>query len=280
MSLLGPESLRGVSLAVSVSGSADLGRLGLLEEHFRLALGEIARAVLAAGGELYYGGYVDSDGYGAFLANELQRLARRDRPFHAVLALSEHRRMPIAHLHAFQESLGLYGDLTCLDVDGNVVVDFAVDRPGEAAPLQDPQLVAAGLTAMRRYMAARTHGRVLIGGRRQGYQGTLPGVLEELLLTAESGQPAYLAGGYGGATADIAIEMVLNTQRWFESAESLDDRYREAIGRVADLSKDQRAALLENGLDADEQMRLAVSHRASEIAALVALGLGRQFAGR
>jgi hypothetical protein len=98
MALLGPEALRGIRLGISVSDSPDLGRLGLLEQHFRLALGEIARAILIAGGEATYGGYIDPEGYGAYLASELQRFARRDRPFHAVLAWPEHRRMTVERL--------------------------------------------------------------------------------------------------------------------------------------------------------------------------------------
>ena len=52
MTLLPPDALQGMRLGISVSESADLGRLGLLEEHFRLALGEIARVVLVSGGGL------------------------------------------------------------------------------------------------------------------------------------------------------------------------------------------------------------------------------------
>lgn len=48
--LLGPDALREVRVGVSVSESPDLGRLGLVETHFRLALGEIARVILLGGG--------------------------------------------------------------------------------------------------------------------------------------------------------------------------------------------------------------------------------------
>lgn len=48
--MLGPEALRELRVGVSVSESPDLGRLGLVETHFRLALGEIARVILLGGG--------------------------------------------------------------------------------------------------------------------------------------------------------------------------------------------------------------------------------------
>jgi hypothetical protein len=47
--LLDPEALRELRVGVSVSEGPDLGRLGLLETHFRLALAEMARALLLGG---------------------------------------------------------------------------------------------------------------------------------------------------------------------------------------------------------------------------------------
>jgi hypothetical protein len=69
--LLPPDALKGIPLALSVSDSPDLGKLGLLESHFRMALGEIGRCVLIANGRLVYGGHLDPSGYAAFLAREL-----------------------------------------------------------------------------------------------------------------------------------------------------------------------------------------------------------------
>jgi hypothetical protein len=60
-------------IAIPVSESADLNRLGLLEIHFRLALAEIARCVLVSGGTLVYGGHLRRDGYTNFLVQELQK---------------------------------------------------------------------------------------------------------------------------------------------------------------------------------------------------------------
>ncbi|MEV8509106.1 hypothetical protein AB0368_30315 [Actinoplanes sp. NPDC051475] len=41
------EALKGLRLGLSASGSEDLGRLGFRSAHFKLALGEVARAALA-----------------------------------------------------------------------------------------------------------------------------------------------------------------------------------------------------------------------------------------
>src|SRR5437764_74799 len=47
--LLAPDALSGVQIALSASESPDLLRLGLLDTHFRLALAETARSVLVGG---------------------------------------------------------------------------------------------------------------------------------------------------------------------------------------------------------------------------------------
>src|SRR5688572_6584075 len=123
--LLPPDALAGIRLGISVSDSPDLLRLGLLEAHFRMALGEIARCVLVSGGQLAYGGHLQPHGYTSFLVQELERYSRRDRPLRVCLAWSEHRRMTLSALSAEKTKLGLYGEIVCLDADG-VVVDAAI----------------------------------------------------------------------------------------------------------------------------------------------------------
>lgn len=46
--------------------------------------------------------------------------------------------------------------------------------------------------------------RIVLGGKLTGYQGFVPGIFEEALLSLESGSPIYLLGGFGGATEALA----------------------------------------------------------------------------
>lgn len=46
--------------------------------------------------------------------------------------------------------------------------------------------------------------RIVLGGKLTGYQGFVPGIFEETLLSLESGSPIYLLGGFGGATEVLA----------------------------------------------------------------------------
>lgn len=59
--LLPADALKGKRLGFSVSDSPDLERLGLLDTHFRMTLGELARTVVIAGGTLYYGGHLQPE---------------------------------------------------------------------------------------------------------------------------------------------------------------------------------------------------------------------------
>jgi hypothetical protein len=55
------------------------------------------------------------------------------------------------------------------------------------------------LTAMRQESTSAAVARVALGGQLVGYQGSVPGIAEEILLTLDAGRPVYLLGGFGGA---------------------------------------------------------------------------------
>ena len=190
--LLPPRALKGVRVGISVSGSADLDRLGLLESHFRLALGEIARCVLLSGGQIAYGGHLDPGGYTAFLVQELHRYGRRDRPLHVYLAWQEHRKLSVGEISAQKKLLGLYGDITCLDVDGRPI-DPVANRSKDPVPELDESVRSRSLTSLRLYMARKTSARILIGGRHKGFEGNMPGPRRRSDYCTE-GRPACLSG--------------------------------------------------------------------------------------
>lgn len=254
-----------------------MARLGLLEAHFRLALGEIARVVLVSGGSLVYGGHLSPEGYTAFLATELQRYGRRDRPLLVCLPWQEHRQLPLSELESGQRDLGLFGRVVYLDPDG-AEVDPAAGRDETPAIVDDQELRQRALTSLRRYMRDSQHGRVLIGGQREGFQGALPGLMEEALFALEAHQAVYLAGGFGGVTVDIARALGVDDGSWLPSATApLDEDPRLTAGyaRLQALAEAPEWSGLQNGLSDDENQRLAVSHRPSDLATLVSLGLGR-----
>ncbi|MGH3687954.1 MAG: hypothetical protein ACRDRE_24160 [Pseudonocardiaceae bacterium] len=281
MTLLPPDALRGMRLGISVSESTDLGRLGLLEEHFRLALGEIARVVLVSGGGLAYGGDLRPGGYTEFLEGELQRYGRRDRPLLVCLAWQEHRKLSLSDLLQ-RRNLGLLGRVVCLDPEG-VEIDPAGGRSEAPVLADDPDVRRRALTAMRRYLGERTDGRVLLGGKRRGFHGEIPGLMEEALLALVAHQPLYLAGGYGGVTLDIARILGIADGSWLPpetGAPPADPRFIDGQARLTALTRAPNWCGMRNGLSDHENRTLATSHRPSDIAALISLGLGRLGLGR
>jgi len=275
--LLARNSLNELRLGISVSESADLSRLGLVETHLRLALAEVARAMLIAGARILYGGHLDPNGYTSFLTAEMEKYSRRDRPLTVCLAWQEHRRIPLADLETAEKDLGLYGKIVYLSADGQEVPrDF--ERTELAEPVEDRVVRRQALTALREHMTAKTHARLLVGGKRAGFQGLYPGVLEEALLSIRGERPLFLAGGFGGVTLDIARVLRLDPEGHLDEIGANQERDPGLSEGLAVIETAAQAAgwrAEQNGLSLDENLRLAATHRPSEVASLVALGLGR-----
>jgi hypothetical protein len=275
--LLPSDALRGSRVGISLSQSPDLARLGLRETHFKLTLGEIARAVLVSGGGLVWGGKLGPDGHTTFVVTESQRYARPDRPLLVCLAWHEHRRLPLGELLEFKQRLSLYGRLVCLDLDGTeVALDH--ERGGSPEIIDDVALRRRALTGLRRYMMTQERGRVFLGGRRTGFQGAIPGLMEEALVGLRAGRPLYLAGGLGGVTLDIVRALGVDNVDWLPpdpDALPDDPGLRDGYGQLEAVAAEPGFTGLANGLTDEENRWLATSHRPGEIAALVSLGLGR-----
>jgi hypothetical protein len=263
--------------AISASESPDLLRLGLVETHFRLALAEIARSVLVSGGKLAYGGHLDPDGYTTMLVKELHRYSRRDRPLRIYLAWQEHRKLSKAEYERQEADLGLSGEIVCLDFTGKPI-SWGDGRGADPEPVTDTSIRMRALRGLRVFMAQNENGRVIIGGKRTGFEGAMPGVLEEAIASVFNGQPLYVAGGFGGVAADIAMRMGMLSKSWLPT---LADAPTPEAGLVAGLDSlsliKKNQGWPNNGLSDDENVQLAATHRPSEIAALVSLGLGRRF---
>lgn len=273
--LLPADALKGKLLGISVSDSPDIDRLGLTETHFRMTLGELARTVVIAGGDLYYGGHLQPEGITAFLIDELHRYGRRDRPLKVCLAWTVHRRMSAEQIAEQKEFLGLFGEIHFLAPDGTRLDGPAAGAPQEVFPLEER---AAALTGLREYMTSNTNARIVVGGKRAGFEGKMPGIVEEVLLSLERRQPVYLSGGFGGVTLDIIRTLRPEFTEWFPpqaGAPESDVRLTEGLERINQVAVEKGWDGFANGLSDDENRLLSASYRPSEISALVGRGLGK-----
>lgn len=278
-SLLPRHALKGRCLGLSASDSPDLARLGLDRRHFKLALGELARLVLAGGGTLAWGGHLLPDGLTPFLVDEVVRYGRKDDDALLVcLAWWVHREVPLSVIKEAEDRLGLHGKVVCLDPIGQETKP-ETDRSEAPEPVTDPLEKDKQLKAMRRYLINHTQGRLMIGGKRTGFQGRQPGLVEEAQMTLVAKQPLYLAAGFGGATADIARAAGLN-MNWLPPDPGAEAPELSLTQGLDTISATLTLHPLITGLDADELAALACTHRPSDIATLVSRGLGRCFAGQ
>ncbi|MEV8509108.1 hypothetical protein AB0368_30325 [Actinoplanes sp. NPDC051475] len=129
---------------------------------------------------------------------------------------------------------------------------------------------------MRRYLHDRVDARLLLGGRRGSGTDAPPGVMEEAVMAIEGGRPVYVAGGFGGVTADIAQALGHDDGSWLRLTPDPDAHgpgYRDHYRRLTELAA--AGAVADNGPTAEENRLLAISHRPADIAALVTVGLGR-----
>jgi hypothetical protein len=264
-----PEVRSGLNVGISISRSEDLARLGLTETHVRMALGEIARAVLVADGRLIYGGHLREDGYTLFLVQEIERFGRRNRPFTGYVPYSEHRQMSVDEINERIEDVSVLGRYVFLDADGDTI-DPVADRSPEPAPV-DESTEKHALTAARAAMSDVIDGRVALGGQREGFRGRMPGVIEETILAVRAGKPVYIAGGYGGAAGDMAVALGYDRDNWLR----LDLAGNPYLEELRDAVAEHGSPAIANGLTKQENQQLAITYRASEVAFLIVTGLSR-----
>lgn len=252
-----------------MSNSPDLARLGLTETHLHMALGEVAHATLIAKGRLSYGGHLRDDGYTAFLVHEYEKYGSRHRPLTGHIPWSVHRRLSVDDINRHRKAIGLYGTYVFLDQDGRPVDDPTADR--DLSPMQvGKQETADSLTAARHHFTATCDVRLVLGGQRTGYQGHMPGVIEETILAIRAQQPVFVAGGFGGAAGDIARVLGFDPDNWLGLP---DETARPHLRELAAALRDSAWSAEANGLTLEQNQQLAISYRASEIAALVVHGL-------
>ncbi len=277
--LLPPGALAGRAIALSVSDSEDLGALGLFPAHLQLALAEIARVVFVSDGRLLYAGDLRPGGHTELLLQELTRYGRGQGALELCLAWSVHRRTPLASLENTDQRLGIRGKLVALDIAGQPLPEWRTGRPESGVDDLSAEAKESAYSAMRAYVCTQEYARLAIGGRRRGGD-VMPGVLQEVLISLALDHPVYLAGGFGGTTSDITA--VLDDACRALRAPTAGAIGSRAVPALEDLGRKAATggwALLNNGLEDDENRRLAATQRPSEIAAFVATGLGRRSQG-
>jgi hypothetical protein len=300
-------------VGLSLSGASDIQRWGASEDHLATFADDIVTMLLVAGLRLGYGGVFDHGGVKNDSVNYTTRLFGLVRSyFTRVEELRASRIHPIEnyvpwpiHLGYDDSKLQLYGQEARLKEGPTPprmpLAELGVDEKGRfkrETPVQQ-WAYALGGTAMRERMNEDICARVALAGKLEGFNGTIPGVIEEILIArgarpdgdasaARSTRPLFLIGAFGGATR-LAIEQLLpgptrevpggNAMVLSEFAK-LGAPYWTPAGATAalrTLATSGPAAALGNGLDDAANKELFFSTDTQRLVELILLGLGRTF---
>ena len=302
--------LQGRRLALSMSESTDIQRLGFDELHFRDAMVDLSRYLLIKGATLVYGGHLGDEGYTQTLFELvrahhcLEGIERVGRIVNTVGWPLPYSQALVAKYHqvATLQRIDRPADLdTC---PGKVRADAVEANPFPAD--QSPEYRycwARGMTQMREWQvsdAGDIAARIILGGKfgppEQGpgsdekwYAGRIPGVLEEVALAAQAGQPVFLIGAFGGAAA-LAIDLLegrdrpeatWDYQRRAPHAQAMRGLYDQCgqpwsdYPEMVQLLRDTGPGGINPLLSADENRELFHTRNIARMVELILTGLGR-----
>jgi hypothetical protein len=306
--------LKGKRIALSMSGSTDIQHFGLDPLHLDAAITELSRYLLIQGATLAYGGNLGSQGYTQKLF-ELVRSYNSDLdPASRANRIVNFRGWPLPRLSVPQLA---EMDEVCetvelprpADIDETLHPDLKERPDSFAASLSGVHRFAwaRGMTDMRLFQAdAAKSGvvaRVAIGGpfgptlqasetgppQESWYFSRVPGVLEEIVAAARTGQPVFLIGTFGGATR-LVIDLLRGIDRpeatWdYQRRAPFAPEMREIYGQrglewldypeMVALLRAKGSAGLNPLLSAAEHERLFESVDPLEMAELILTGMGR-----
>ncbi len=99
-------------------------------------------------------------------------------------------------------------DLSADEIDSltDIAEFVTTKRFGTKGP-EDAETRNRSLSAMRRVLIDAQNVIVAVGGMIHSGDGIVPGVAEEITLAEKKGLPRFLAGGLGGLTQKLAVEL-------------------------------------------------------------------------
>lgn len=200
-------SLNCLRVGISIS---DVQNDGFNENHLptsqstRLAQ-DLARLFLARSATLIYGGDLRKDGFTEFILDEAVSL--KSRLNSDEIHVENHLAWPIykanREMTAWRSNYRAVMKTVENDIPDDIVSD--VDKDNFLPPLtpQNKYYWSRCLTEMRLKSIDSSDARICAGGKLYGYNGKMPGVLEEILIAIDKKKPIYLLGAFGGVVGEI-----------------------------------------------------------------------------
>ena len=304
----------GTRIALSMSESTDIARYGMDQLHLDSAMAEISRYLLIKGATLVYGGHLGKTGYTQRLF-ELVRTHNNPELYDSTVSrIVNYRGWPLSRLsvdaQAEEHDAAQVVEIgRPADIDENLDPDFKAEPssfPSEKSALHRFAW-ARGMTEMRLAQVdskqSKIVARIVLGGtfgptekvsedgkiQLRWYSGRIPGVLEEVWLSAKAGQPVFLLGAFGGA-ARLVVDLLRGKDReeatWAyqkrapyssEMRQLYEDRGLPWVDypEIVRLLREKGASGLNPLLESADNERLFDSVDPLEIVELILLGLSK-----
>ena len=279
-------NLQNKYIGISISDSDDLDKFGIGTEMFRDLTIEISRHILKARGKMVYGGNLQTGGY-TYLLKELScqygQYEKSDADVFYVKNL-------LAWPHSNKLTQAQKGDFISSRVElqlvapSDYVPEEEVDMDVPPCSVENSFKCATSLTKMREELEKLAVARILIGGKKTGFTGSMAGLLEEFKLALQHKHPIYLVGGFGGVTHMIAdyieknngvtIDTFLETAKTDKNYVNLLALYQDNGLPVSyDFLKEVKIDDLRNGLTIEENQVLFHSRNVMEVVSYILKGL-------
>ena len=288
--------LTGRRIAVSVSDSEDIEKLGLSPHHVKDFSIEMARYLFVNGAALLYGGDLRVGGYTELfseLSFQYKYLRDKDYRFVNYAPFPNSKNFTSKDKANFKKK---QVELKILEVPETV---GQIDREKDYDPFNnvaDRYAFSECFTDMRIKMAADSDARILLGGKQKNFLGYLPGIFEEAFHSLKADQPVYLLGGFGGAAKSVISLIKGENPRELSNDFQFDTEFLREFKRYASdkasvsLDYDELNAFFrthtpesisqKNGLTIDENQILFESTNIHELIFLILKGLKNMAGGK
>jgi hypothetical protein len=175
--------LQGIAVGISISEGGDLEKRGFKPSDIPLVTVELCRQMVALGAQVVLGHQWRPGG----IMEQVKDFAQAYRAEFGGL------RQPIVHSVLAWPDKATLSNHERRQLKG-VVEIYEQERPRERAE---------ALTAMRQQITEIAKARICLAGKKESYSGSMPGLIEEALLSVRKDQPVYVSAMMGGAAASL-----------------------------------------------------------------------------
>jgi hypothetical protein len=282
----------GISISDVPSGAYFTQHLHL--DHLMRLAQDVARHLLARSTTLIYGGDLRANGFTQFILDEA--IALKNRLNTDNIHVENHLAWPLyitdAEITAWRARYCLVMKTIEHDIPSDV--SDSIDKKTFLPPTDTSSkyIWSRCLTEMRLESIESSDSRICAGGKLSGYNGKMPGVLEEILIAIDQNKPIYLLGAFGGVVGEVCKSIISKsvssslTEEWqishnsgyqeLQAKAQLENNHTD-YKQIRDTIEGINISELANrsGLDEGDYLRLVQSPFIDECVHLIVKGLKR-----